>query len=112
MRLLFIDEFFRAPEAPSLCDLDMLCHDYFVRGACVGVASVKWSRLSFLVADCLYSLPRYPVNQLRIWQACFPGCEGEVLIVGENRIRVCLDEIEFVFGCQAQIDARVAVNCQ
>ena len=36
----------------------------------------------------------------------------EVFVVRENRIRVRLDEIELVFGCQAQIDSRVAVDCQ
>ena len=42
----------------------------------------------------------------------FPAASAEVFVVRENRIRVRLDEIELVFGCQAQIDSRVAVDCQ
>src|SRR5882724_10923783 len=73
---------------------------------------VEQSRFSFSIANCVYPLPGDSLDELRIWQACLSGCEREVFVVSENGIRVRLDEIELVFGCQAQIDSRVAVDCQ
>jgi len=64
------------------------------------------------IADCLHPLPNNAVNELRIRQACFAGCEGEVFVVSEDRVRVCFDEIEFVLGRETQIDSRVAVDGQ
>ena len=79
---------------------------------CLGCSDVEPSRFSFSIADCFHPLPSDSVDELRIWQACLSGCEREVFVVSENGIRVRLDEVELVFGCQAQIDSRVAIDCQ
>src|SRR6266516_6466162 len=73
---------------------------------------VEQPRFSFSIANCFYPLPSDSFDELRIWQACPSGCEREVFVVSENGIRVRLYEIELVFGCQAQIDSSVAVDCQ
>ena len=67
------------------------------------MVGVEWSRFSFSVANGFYALPSDPIDELWIRQAGLSGCESEVFVVSENGIRVRLDEIEFVFGCQAQI---------
>ena len=54
--------------------------------------------------------PGYAVDQLRIAQAGLQRGLREVFILGEDRIRVGLDEIDFVLRRDAQVDARVAVD--
>ena len=93
-------------------------HIFLCRDLKISVQELLAARKEVVVTDVIsrsvsnrfYPLPNDSLDELRIGQTCFPGCEGEVFVGGENGIRVCLDEIEFVFGCQTQIDARVAVD--
>jgi hypothetical protein len=52
------------------------------------------------VSNRFYPLPNNPLDELWIRQASLSGCESEVFVVRKDRIRVRLDEIEFIFGCQ------------
>ena len=75
-----------------------------------GMIGLEWSRFPFSVANCFYALPSDPIDQLRIWQPCFPGCESEVFVVCENGIWVRLDKIQLVLRRKTQIDSRIAVD--
>jgi hypothetical protein len=48
------------------------------------MVGVESSRFSFSVANCFYALPSDPIDELRIGQTCFRGCEREVFVVSEN----------------------------
>ena len=74
--------------------------------------NVKQPRFSFSIANCFYPVPGDSFDKLRIGHAGLPGGLGEVFVGSEMRIWVRLDEINFVRGCHAKIDARVTVDGQ
>src|SRR5947208_13737512 len=49
------------------------------------------------------------LDQLRILQARFLGCLCEVFVGREMRVRVRLDEVNFIVRRQSQLDPRVTV---
>src|SRR5205809_3715286 len=51
-----------------------------------------------------------PINQLPIGNIRLRGGLREILVGGEDRIRIGLDEIDFVVRRDAQIEPRVTVN--
>src|SRR5207302_124353 len=51
-----------------------------------------------------------PVDQLRVGKTRFESGLREIFVLGENRIRVCFNEINLVVRREAQIKTRVAVN--
>src|SRR3982074_763939 len=50
-----------------------------------------------------------PVEHLRIGKTRFESGLREIFVLGEDRIRVGFDEINFVARCETQIETRVAV---
>src|SRR5438477_6824630 len=64
------------------------------------------------IANGIHPLPDDPLDKLRIQEPCLAGWEREVVVVGEGRVWVRLDEVEFVFGREAKINSCVAVNCE
>ncbi len=67
-------------------------------------------KLCGLIPDCFQSEAHDPVDQLRVGKIGLERRLREILVRREHGIWICLDEIDFVFGRQTQIDASVAIN--
>src|SRR5437773_8865556 len=72
----------------------------------------RWTFSSASVPERIHPLPDDPVDQLRIGQSRLARRLGEVFVFGQNRIWICLNEINFVGRRQSQVDTRVAINSE
>src|SRR5438270_1795020 len=72
----------------------------------------RWAFSSALIPERIHPLPDDPIDQLRIGQTCFARRLREIFILGQNRIWICLNEIDFVVRRQPQVNAGVAIDCE
>src|SRR6266513_3504610 len=70
----------------------------------------RWAFSSALIPERIHPLPDDPIDQLRIGQTCFARRLREIFVLGQNRIWVGLNEIDFVVRRQPQVKASVAID--
>src|SRR2546429_2098459 len=70
----------------------------------------RWPFSSALIPERIHPLPDDPIDQLRRGQTCLARRLREIFVLGQNRIWVGLNEIDFVVRRQPQVKASVAID--